>query len=216
MAVDWHIQGVDLTTCTCAWGCPCQFMALPTTGFCRAAVGFRIDKGHYGQVSLDGLAFGGLFAWPKAIHEGNGEAQPIVEVRANDAQRDAILKIMSGEDTEPGATIFNVFAATYSKVHTPMFKPIVLEVDLARRTGRFAVDGVVEARIEPIRNPITGAPSYAQIVLPAGFEYEQAEIGSSTVRTNPAATISLEWKGQHGHMAKLDMTGKGLVRTRAA
>jgi hypothetical protein len=191
-------------------------MALPTTGFCRAAVGFRIDKGHYGGVSLDGLAFGGLFAWPKAIHEGNGEAQPIVDVRASDAQRDAILKIMSGEDTEPGATIFNVFAATYSKVHTPMFKPMVVEVDFDKHTGRFEVDGVVDARIEPIRNPITGAPTYAQIVLPNGFEYERAEVGSSTVRTSATAPVSLEWQGQHGHIARLDMTGKGLVRTRAA
>lgn len=215
-AVDWHIQGVDLTTCTCDWGCPCQFMALPTKGFCRAAVGFRIDKGHFGNVPLDGLAFGGLFAWPKAIHEGNGEAQPIVDARASEAQRDAILRIMSGEETDAGATIFNVFAATYSKVHSPMFKPIILEVDLAARTGRFVVDGVVEARIEPIRNPVTGNPSYARIVLPAGFEYEQAEVGSSTVRTAGAAPIALEWTGSHGHIARLDMTGKGVVHSRAA
>jgi hypothetical protein len=216
MAVDWRIQGVDLTTCTCDWGCPCQFMSLPTKGFCRAAVGFRIDKGHYGRISLDGLAFGGLFAWPRAIHEGNGEAQPIVDVRASDAQRDSILKIMSGDDTEAGATIFNVFAATYTRIHTPIFKPIVVEVDFAKRTARFEVDGVVEARIEPIRNPITGAPAYAQISLPAGFKYEQAEIGSSSVRTKAGATVSLEWQCQHGHIAKLDMTGKGLVRSRAA
>ena len=213
--IEWRIQGVDLTTCTCDSGCPCQFMSLPTTGFCRAAVGFHIAKGHYGKVSLDGLSFGGLFAWPKAIHEGNGEAQQIVDVRANAEQRDAILKIMSGEDTEPGATIFNVFAATYSKVYTPMFKPIIVEADLDKRTGRFDVEGVVQARIEPIRNPVTGAPTYAQIVLPNGFEYERAEVGSSHVRTM-TAPINLEWQGQHGHIARLDMTGKGVVRSRAA
>ena len=213
--IDWRIQGVDLTTCTCDSGCPCQFMSLPTTGFCRAAVGFHIAKGHYGKVSLDGLSFGGIFAWPKAIHEGNGEAQPIVDVRANAEQRDAILKIMSGEDTEPGATIFNVFAATYSKVYTPMFKPIIVEVDFDKRTGRFDVEGVVQARIEPIRNPVTGAPTYAQIVLPNGFEYEQAEVGSSHVRTL-TAPINLEWQGHHGHIARLDMTGEGVVRSRAA
>ncbi len=214
-AIDWHIQGVDLTTCNCAWGCPCQFMSLPTEGKCHAAVGFRVDIGHFGKISLDGLAFGGLFAWPKAIHEGNGEAQPIVDVRASDAQRNAILTIMSGEETEPGATIFNVFAATYSKVHSPMFKPMTVEVDFAARTGRFAVEGVVDARIEPIRNPVTGKPSYARIDLPDGFEYEQAEVGSSQVRTM-ASPISLAWQARHGHIARLNMTGKGVVRGRAA
>jgi hypothetical protein len=215
MAVDWRIQGLDITTCSCDWGCPCQFMALPTQGFCHAAVGFHVAKGHYGQISLDGLSFGGLYAWPKAIHQGNGEAQPIVDARADAGQRDAILKIMSGEDTEPGATVFNVFAATYTKVHSPLFKPITVEADLAAHTARFFVDGVVDARIAPIRNPVTGKPSYARIVLPDGFEYQEAEVGSSSVRTM-AAPIKLEWEGQHGHIARLDMTGKGLVRGRAA
>ena len=145
--VDWRIQGLDITTCSCDWGCPCQFIALPTKGFCHAAVGFYVAKGHYGKISLDGLSFGGLFAWPEAIHQGNGEAQPIVDARADEAQRDAILKIMSGEDTEPGATVFNVFAATYTKVHSPLFKPITVEADMSARTGRFFVDGVVDARI---------------------------------------------------------------------
>ena len=144
-------------------------MSLPTQGFCHAAVGFHVAKGHYGKISLDGLSFGGLFAWPKAIHQGNGEAQPIVDARADEAQRDAILKIMSGEDTEPGATVFNVFAATYTKVHSPLFKPITVEADLGARTGRFFVDGVVDARIAPIRNPVTGKPSYARIVAAGRF-----------------------------------------------
>src|SRR5262245_39211892 len=100
--VDWRIQGIDVTTCNCDWGCPCQFMWLPTQGFCQAAVGFHISKGHFGSIVLDGLCFGGIFRWPKAIHEGNGEAQPIVDVRASEAQRDAVLRIMSGEETDAG------------------------------------------------------------------------------------------------------------------
>lgn len=213
--VDWHVQGFDVTTCNCAWGCPCQFMSLPTEGNCRAVVGFHIDRGHFGKVKLDGLSFAGLFAWPKAIHEGNGEAQPVVDVRANEAQREAILKIMSGEETEPGATIFNVFAATYGKVHPPMFKQIRMEADFAARTARIEIEGVAEARVEPIRNPITGATSVARIVLPDGFEFEEAECASSQVRTMQAP-ISLKWSGKHAHIAKLDMTGAGVVRKRTA
>ena len=34
----------------------------------------RIDEGHFGDVDLSGLSWGGMFAWPKAIHEGHGEA----------------------------------------------------------------------------------------------------------------------------------------------
>ena len=214
--IDWHLQGLDVTSCSCDWGCPCQFMSLPTRGFCHAAVGFSVAKGHFGKTNLDGLSFGGLFAWPKAIHEGNGEAQPIVDVRATDEQRDAILKIMSGEETEPGATIFNVFAATYSKVHTPMFKPITVEADLTARTGRFDVEGIVESRIEPIKNPLTGSIVHAKVSLPHGFEWDEAEFGSSKVRTMTSSPIPLAWEGRHGHIARLNMTGQGVVRTRVA
>lgn len=213
--IDWHIQGFDVTTCNCAWGCPCQFNSLPTHGKCHACVGFHVERGHFGKIPLDGLSFAGLFAWPKAIHEGNGEAQPIVDAHANAAQRDAILKIMSGEETEPGATIFNVFATTYAKVHSPLFEPITIEADFHRRTARIAVDGIVDARLEPMRNPVTGSPSYARIVLPDGFEYEQAECASSTVRTLQAP-IALQWQGRYGHLARIDMTGAGLVRKRSA
>ena len=132
-------EGPELSTCNCDWGCPCQFNARPTQGHCRAAVGMRIDRGHFGDVRLDGLHWVSLLAWPGAIHEGDGEVLAIVDERADERQRDAILTILAGEETEPGATIFNVLAATLATVHKPQFRPIEFEVDLARRTGRFAV-----------------------------------------------------------------------------
>lgn len=214
--VDWRIQGYDVTNCNCAWGCPCQFMSLPTQGYCHAGVFFRVDRGHFGKTSLDGLAFGGLFAWPKAIHLGDGHAQPVIDVRANDAQREAFLKIMSGEETEPGATIFNVFATTYSKVHEPVFKPIRIEADIEARTARIEVEGLFDARVEPIRNPVTGEKVRAQIVLPEGFEYERADAASGKVQTLPGASIPLSWDAKHAHLARLDITGAGVVRGRAA
>jgi hypothetical protein len=59
-----------------------------------------------------------------------------VDWRIQGLDMTAILKIISGEDAEPGATVFNVFAATYTKVHSPLFKPVTVEADLGgARTG---------------------------------------------------------------------------------
>ena len=208
--VDWSMKGLELTTCNCAWGCPCQFNSLPTYGDCRAAVAMQIEEGHFGDVSLDGLRWVSLFAWPGPIHKGDGEAQIVVDERADAAQREALLKILSGEETDPGATIFNVFAATFSKVHQPLFKPIEFEADLDRRTGRFAVPGVIEATAEPIRNPTTGEPHRARVSLPHGFEYTEAEYASSTVKASGA--IPLEYTNTHAHLTVLHMTPQGPVR----
>ena len=30
--------------CNCSYGCPCQFNALPTHGFCEAAVALEMNK----------------------------------------------------------------------------------------------------------------------------------------------------------------------------
>ena len=49
----WEIHAVLVANCNCAYGCPCQFDALPTYGTCEAADGFHIEKGFYGGISLD-------------------------------------------------------------------------------------------------------------------------------------------------------------------
>ncbi len=176
--IDWELQATEFVNCNCDYGCPCQFMALPTYENCQAIAAYQINKGHFGNVKLDGLKVVGVFAWPKAIHEGEGRAFLIIDERASEAQREALLSILSGENTEPGATIWNVFAATFTEVLPPAFKPIDLTIDVDGRTGKVTVDGFVDMQGEPIRNPVTGAEHRARIDLPDGFEYSIAEIGS--------------------------------------
>ena len=122
--VDWSLQGHSIANCNCDFGCPCQFNTLPTHGDCRAMTALKIDKGHFGDLDLSGLAFCGMFAWPAAIYLGNGEAFVVISDHASEAQRNALLTVLSGKETAPGATIFNVFATTFAKMHDPVFAPI--------------------------------------------------------------------------------------------
>lgn len=209
MANRWSFRGREFTNCNCAYGCPCQFNALPTYGDCRAVMGIQIDSGHHGDTALDGLRFAGIFDWPGPIHLGNGQVQPIVDRRASEAQRNAILRIVSGEDTEPGATIFNVFAATLVKVYPPVFADIDLDVDVGKRRARLNVRGYIEQRGEPIVNPVTGKEFRGRIDLPNGFEYAIAEIGRGWSKaTGP---LSFELADSHGYFAELHLSDRGVV-----
>ena len=87
----------------CDLGCPCESMANPTQGYCTGMVAFKVDKGHCDAVSLDGLSVVATFYFPRAIHHGQGVMHPIVDERANDAQREALFYIMSGADQPVGA-----------------------------------------------------------------------------------------------------------------
>lgn len=208
--IEWMIRGPEIATCNCAYGCPCQFNALPTNGNCHAAVAAHILEGFFGDTRLDGLRFGGTAAWPGAIHEGHGEIQPIIDVRADEKQREALLAIMGGQHTDPGATFFAVIATMVEKVHPPIFAKIDFEADMEAGTGRFAVKDVVDSRVEPIRNPVTGAVHRPKLSLREGFEFTDAEFASSTVKAQ--APIALDWSGRHAHLAMLHWTGRGLVR----
>ena len=127
---NWTIHGRELVNCNCSYGCPCQFNGLPTHGNCQAVAGMQIDHGHHGETKLDGLKFVGIFRWPGAIHEGKGEAAVVIDERATEAQRNALLRILTGQDTEPGATIFSVFASTFEKLHEPIFALIDFKSDI--------------------------------------------------------------------------------------
>lgn len=207
--VDWRITGPEIAACNCDWGCPCQFNALPTRGDCRAMTAMRIDKGHFGNIKLDGLKWYGMFAWPGPIHFGNGEVLVVIDRNADAEQRGALLKILSGQETAPGATIFNVFAAMLSKVHEPVFADIEFEIDIDRRRARAAVKGISETSVEPIRNPITGDEHRVRVALPQGFEYHLAEFASGNVQSIGAVTH--DWSGRHSHLAMLDLSTNGAL-----
>lgn len=205
----WTIKGREFIHCNCAYGCPCQFNALPTHGNCQAVGAVHIDEGRHGDTDISGLAMALVVRWPGPIHEGRGEVVPIVDERADEQQREALLRIMSGLDTVEGGSFFQVFSTTYEKVHDPVVAPIDLQIDIDGRSARLNVPGVLEARGEPIRNAVTGEESRSQIRLPQGFEYDVAEIGRGWARTR--GRIELELADSHAHFAELHMTESGVV-----
>ena len=206
---DWTIKGREFVHCNCAWGCPCQFNALPTHGHCRAVAAIEIDEGFHGDTRLDGLRIGMIMSWPGPIHEGAGAVVPIVDERADEAQRGALLRIMTGQDTAPGSTIFQVFSTTFDTVHDPVFARIDLELDVDAREAKYNVPGLLEARGEPLRNPVTGEAHRARINLPEGFEYDVCEVGRGWAETQAPLAISLT--DSHAQFAQLHMNQDGVV-----
>jgi hypothetical protein len=172
MTTKWRIAGEEVVSCNCAWGCPCQFNALPTTGRCEAIGAWDIRAGYYGDSRLDGLRFARVYSWPGPIHEGNGTRLLIIDENATPIQRAAMSALETGTE---GGIYFEIFAAVCPNVLEPLFAAITLESDRPRRRARVLIPSVLESLIEPIRNPKTGEEHRARIVLPDGFEYKEAE-----------------------------------------
>ena len=211
--VDWYVEGVEFGNCNCDYGCPCQFESRPTQGNCRGFEVVRIDKGHFGDVPLDGLRAALLYAWPGADLRGQGRD-------AGDHRRARRRRAAAGPGHHPprrrdreAATHWWVFHAMSSTVHEPIFKPIEFEVDIEQRRARVVIPGVLESSGRPIRSPATGEEHRVRIDIPNGIEFEIAEIGSASTKASGA--IELDLDDTYGQFSVLRHSGAGVVSGRA-
>jgi hypothetical protein len=104
----WKVTGQYYETCSCDFVCPCivtQLTATPTKGSCTFAMGFKIEQGKYGDLSLDGLGFIVVGFTPEEMGKGNWSAGVIVDERANAEQREAIVAVASGAAGGPMAAL---------------------------------------------------------------------------------------------------------------
>jgi hypothetical protein len=209
--VEWSMEGVEFVNCNCAVGCPCQFQSLPTYGNCCAYGFVQIERGRFGDTPLDGLRWGILAKWPKAIHEGNGTFQTIIEERANPQQRTAIETISHGKETEPGKLIWQVFSTTVTKFLPTLYKPIELTIDLKNKKAQARVAGVVEGRAQAVQNEMSKTDVPIRLTMPAGFEFTEAEVVSGTGKT-ANGEIHLDFNDTHSHLARIHWSTRGVVR----
>jgi hypothetical protein len=95
-------------------------------------------------------------------------------------------------------------------MHAPVFTRIDLELDVDGRKGRIFVQDYIDSVGEPIRNKVSGEESRAQIVLPDGFEYAVADIGSASSTTQGPVKVAM--KDSYGQFAHLHLGSHGVVR----
>jgi hypothetical protein len=63
--------------------------------------------------------------------------------------------------------------------------------------------------VEPIKNPVTGAPHRIKVVMPEGFEHIEGEVASSNIRSTGA--IKFETTGSHSTLAHVVQTPQGVA-----
>lgn len=196
--VKWALEADYLQACSCDYGCPCEFEATPTQGFCEGSGAYRIRKGHYGRTKLDGLGFGFIVRTPGRMHEGNGTTALFIDERANPAQREALLQIVSGD---AGGMPFEIFKAITTKAHSPKFVPI--EFKLKGKRGSARVGDALKIELEPIRNPVTGEEESVKILHKTGFIFKSAECVSNKEFTAASGDLNFSWPDKAGFVSRV-------------
>ncbi|MBI3680223.1 MAG: DUF1326 domain-containing protein [Acidobacteria bacterium] len=204
--VNWTMKGRYTKRCNCQLGCPCDFWDRPSKGHCEGMLGMIIDEGHYGGASLGGIKFAATYFFPGALHEGNGRVQIYIDERANEAQRGALLTILSGK---AGGPWFEVVASLMTTIYEPLFVPIEMDLDVEGLNGTVRIPGHLETIVEPIKNIATGGAHRIQVVLPEGMEYKVTETARTAVN-KAQGNIAYDAGGLHSSLARVTHTPAGV------
>ena len=143
----WQVSGEYFEACSCDYVCPCMPTNLagrPTHGHCDVGMAFHIDRGRFDQLSLDGLNFAVVAHTPGVMGEGNWSVGLIVDERANQAQRDAIVAIGSGQAGGPMAAL-GPLISTFLGVEA---RPIQFQKEGLRRS--VSIPGVLDLAMEAV------------------------------------------------------------------
>lgn len=196
----WKIRGHVILACNCDYGCPCNFNGLPTTGKCEGNWNWHVEEGSYGDVPLAGLTFGVAVNWPGAIHEGGGEALVVLDERATEPQRAAMLTLLSGGAGGP----WKIIATTITKVHEPKFAPF--QVSVNSFNSSVTAGDYITLQIEPVRNKATGVAVHPRAILPEGFVFREGDLGASaTFRIQ--GPVSFDHTGRYAAAAPFEYQG---------
>lgn len=198
----WAIKGDALGSCSCDWGCPCNFDAPPTKGFCEGGYAFHINDGYLGDTRLDGLTIGFYAHSPAALHLGNVTGYLLVDEQSTPEQREAIQRITGGEVGGP----FAIFALLLVKVIGPEFVPVDWQFDGPRSYVRFG--DRAESRVETIKNPVTGEESEFTLNMTNGLLTNQAELMKSSVFRLNHPELTYDHSGQCAETFHFNYSGE--------
>jgi len=153
----WQISGQYMEACSCDSVCPCPTSGLaarPTKGSCDAGLVFHVERGQYGDTTLDVVSFAVLLHTPGPMVEGNWSVGVIVDERASASQRDAVTAIASGQAGGPMAAV----APLVGRFAGVEAKPIKLEGKGMKRS--VSIPGVLDIAIEGIAGAKQDEPIY--------------------------------------------------------
>jgi len=197
---NWQISGQYMESCNCDFLCPCIYtnpQGEVTFDHCTAALIFRIDKGQSGGTPLDGLSFALMIRSGKVMADGNWVFAGVVDERANDAQRQALSAIVSGQVGGPPGRIRSTLVSDFRGVE---FKPIDVRIEGLKRS--VSIPDIVSFEIEGVasRNGL-GEPFYIDNAAhPAGRRIALARAREFHVQ-GFGLGLDMVGKGNNGHFA---------------
>jgi hypothetical protein len=199
--VVWQLRGDYFENCNCTVLCPCIHdpKNVPTEGHCDVALAFHIEAGRFNHTVLDGLNFV-VAAWtPGVMGAGGWKAATYIDANADEAQRQALEQILSGQMGGPMARWGQLIATFLGTRYVPII------YTRAGRRRSVTIPGIIDFNIEGLQArgqdevmtlTHTGHPVSATLALAKGTQNTYTDHGmqwDNTGRNGHYAAFAWQW-----------------------
>jgi hypothetical protein len=215
-AADWAMNATVIEACSCPMFCQCYFNSKPASHggheghgaghFCKANNAYRVNKGHYGAVNLDGAKFWVSGDLGDDFSDGEMDWAILTFDKAlTPAQREGIQAIVGHlfpvkwKSFKTAEAAIDKWEYTKDEAHALIDGGKTAEVRLKRFPGMTNEPIVIK------NLPYWGAPRHDGFVLMPN-EVEAYRVGDQ----------AFEFKGTNGFMLTLDITSKDIKPVAAA
>ncbi len=168
MAEKWKVSGTYFEGCNCALACPCVFLEAPTEGECTVLVGWHIEQGRFGEVTLDGLNVAMAAYSPGHMLQVKWQAALYLDEKASEAQKNALTQIFGGQagghPANIAALIGQVLGVSSKKLdYKANGRKRSLEIDGVSTAEIEAIEGQGGAEVTITNHPFAVAPGYPAV-----------------------------------------------------
>lgn len=197
---NWEIRGEYMESCNCDYLCPCIYtepQEAATNDNCYAMMLYHIEKGHYGDTSLDEQTFALIIRSGKVMADGDWILGVVVDEKANDDQRQALSAITGGKAGGVPAMLHERVVGDFRGVE---FHPVIWAMDGLKRTVNipevfsFEIEGVTSRGFtdKPMRLENTSHPANSSLALARASSLHVKGFGLD---------LDMAGQGNNGHFA---------------
>ena len=200
---NWRFSGDYFESCNCDVVCPClaslraPLTARPSQGVCDLALFFHIDRGSYGELSLDGLNVAVIAHWPGPMADGDGTLAAYIDERAGDRQTAALGAIFGGAEGGPMAAFAPLVGANLG------VKKVPISYAIAGKSRSAEIPGILHMAVAPLP---TMHPS-GEIWTALGHPIAPDRLALAVCSPNSTfADHGMRWdnSGKNGHYAPIN------------
>jgi hypothetical protein len=199
----WRLSGDYFENCNCDVVCPCLVSsAAPLTartsqGVCDVALVFHIDKGNYGQVSLDGLNVAVVGHAPGPMADGNWTLAAYIDERADDTQTAALGAVFGGAEGGPMAAFAPLVGQHLGA------KKVAITYAINGNSRSVEIPGIMHMAVEPLASMHPSGEIWAALGHPVAPDKLAFGVGS---KGSTFTDHGMRWdnSGKNGHYAPIN------------